>query len=43
MGMVFVVNAAGVGKDLGLEPFPHFRGRGQTQMKFGRLRELKHG
>jgi hypothetical protein len=35
MGMVLIVNAAGVGKDLGLNPFPNLSGWGQADAEAG--------
>jgi hypothetical protein len=41
MGVVFVVDAAGVGKDLGLEPFPHFRSGDQVNTETGQALEFE--
>jgi hypothetical protein len=41
MGMILVVDAASVGKDLGLEPFPHFGSWGQTDTEVGEVGQLK--
>jgi hypothetical protein len=35
MGVVFVVDASGVGEDLGLEPVQHFRSRDQADTEVG--------
>lgn len=40
-GVVFVVDPAGVGKDLGLEPFPHLWDWSQTDTKVGKPGQLK--
>ena len=37
VGVLGIVNAAGVGEDLGLEPFPHLGCRGQTHTKVGQV------
>lgn len=37
--MVFVVNAAGVGKDLGLEPFPNLGSGSQAYTEVGWLKQ----
>lgn len=39
--MVFVVDAAGVREDLGLEPFPRFRCWCQTETEVGEIGQLK--
>lgn len=39
--MVFVVNAAGVGKDFGLEPFQHFRCRRQANTEVGDIGKVQ--
>ena len=38
--MVWVVNAAGVGKDFGLEPVPYFRGWGEAYAEVREIRKL---
>nr|WP_269458256.1 hypothetical protein [Pseudomonas libanensis] len=39
--MIFVVDAAGVGKDLSLEPFKHLWGGSQAYAEVGKLGLLK--
>lgn len=41
MGMVFVVNAAGVGEDLGLDLFPYLGGWDEVNAKVGEFGQFR--